>query len=76
VCEAAGAVGVLLPATRPVAAAALTLLLIAVFPANVVDARTKGAADASFARRIVVRGAEQLCFVALCIWILVAAALS
>jgi len=35
VCEVAGGVGILLPATRPLAAAALVVFLIAVFPANV-----------------------------------------
>lgn len=39
VCEILGAVGLLIPSIAPVAAACLTVLLIALFPANVRAAR-------------------------------------
>ena len=39
VLEILGAVGLLIPATAPVAAACLTMLLIALFPANIRAAR-------------------------------------
>src|SRR5438876_193162 len=38
-CEIAGAVGLLIPATRPLAAVALIVFLLAVLPANVHAAR-------------------------------------
>jgi uncharacterized membrane protein len=50
ILEAAGAVGVLIPATAPVAAACLIVLMIAMFPANVSAAR----------RGDVVRGDDRL----------------
>ena len=39
VCEIAGGIGLLIPAVRPVAAIALIVFLIAVFPANAYAAR-------------------------------------
>lgn len=39
VCEIAGGVGLAVPATRPIASAALILFLIAVFPANAYASR-------------------------------------
>lgn len=68
--ELAGAVGLLIPVTQPWAAAGFALLLICVFPANIKDARDQGAADGSFTRRITVRGAQQVFFLALCVWTL------
>jgi uncharacterized membrane protein len=69
-CELAGAIGLLVPMTRPFAATGLILLLLAVFPANVTDARARGSADGSFRRRILRRGLQQLFFILLAAWAL------
>ncbi len=41
VCEIAGAIGLLIPMVAPYAAVALTLMLLAIFPANIHAAREK-----------------------------------
>ena len=69
--ELLGGIGVLVEVARPWAAACLALLLVCVFPANVVDAHRKGDADGSFVRRILLRGGEQVVFVGLCLWVIV-----
>lgn len=51
ILEFAGAVGVLIPATAPVAAACLVTLVIAMFPANVSAARRKVAQGDPIGRR-------------------------
>lgn len=67
-CEIFGAIGLLVPATRRVAAAALIALLVAVLPANVHAAQSgltlRGAAATPLAPRI----ALQLFFIALVWW--------
>lgn len=68
-CELAAAVGLLVPPLRVAAAGALGLFLIAVFPANVRAAHLQGDRDGTATRRLVVRGAEQAVFVALCAWV-------
>ncbi|MFT4081365.1 MAG: hypothetical protein QM638_02160 [Nocardioides sp.] len=73
VCELAGGIGVLIPPLRPWAAACLVLFLLAVFPANVHQAHQRGDQDGTYLRRVLVRGGEQVAFVALCLWILIAA---
>ncbi|QEO15210.1 DoxX family protein [Agromyces intestinalis] len=66
VLEAAGAIGLLVPATHRIAAACLALLLIAVFPANVRAARL-GDRLGSLASPLVPRTIEQIVFVASCV---------
>lgn len=66
ICEIAGALGLLIPATRFIAAAALILFLIAVFPANAYAAKHRG----KFGRTAIAfwpRLAGQLVLIALCI---------
>lgn len=72
-CELAGGVGVMFEPLRPWAAAALAVLLIAVFPANIQDAHRRGDRDGTFRRRITIRSAEQVVFIALCAWVLIGA---
>jgi uncharacterized membrane protein len=60
VLEFAGAIGLLIPATAPLAAACLIVLLIAMFPANVSAARRKVAQGTAIAPR----AALQLLFIA------------
>ncbi|MEW2354210.1 hypothetical protein [Spirillospora sp. NPDC029432] len=55
VLELAGAVGVLIPATAPLAAACLIALMIAMFPANVSAARRKVAQGDPIGRRTVLQ---------------------
>lgn len=62
VLEAAGALGLLLPATHRLAAICLALMLVAVFPANVHAARSNRAASP-----LVPRTVEQLVFLAACL---------
>ena len=71
ICELAGAVGVWLDATRPWAAAGFLLLLVAVFPANVIDARRSGTSEADVRARLLRRGAQQVMFSALAVWTLI-----
>ncbi|UJR84332.1 hypothetical protein [Sandaracinus amylolyticus] len=60
VAELAGAVGILVPATRKLAALGLVVLLVAVFPANVHELSLQHAPLASFLGR----AAEQLVYLA------------
>ncbi|MFF2494449.1 DoxX family protein [Agromyces sp. NPDC058064] len=62
VLETAGAIGLLIPATHDLAALCLTLLLVAVFPANVHAARTDHTASPLLPRTI-----EQILFVGACL---------
>lgn len=71
--ELAGGVGVLVPVVRTWAGLGLALLLVAMFPANVRDAHRRGDDDGSFARRILLRGGQQVVFIALCLGVLVGA---
>ncbi|GAA2634765.1 DoxX family protein [Actinomadura fulvescens] len=60
ILELAGAIGVLIPATAPVAAACLITLMIVMFPANVSAARRKVAQGDPIGRRT----ALQMVFIA------------
>jgi uncharacterized membrane protein len=62
VAEIAGAIGLLIPRVAPFAAAGLTLLLIAVFPANVHAARAGVTLAGNPATPLVARTLEQLLF--------------
>ena len=64
VAEIAGALGLLVPATRRLAAAGLVALLIAVFPANIHALAQQHAPIAAFVQR----GAEQLVYLAAVLW--------
>ncbi|SRR6266498_3402076 len=64
VAEAAGALGLLLPATAPLAAGGLILLLLAVFPANVHAARAAVGIGGRSATPLALRGLLQLAFIA------------
>ena len=68
VAELAGALGILLPSTRRLAAAGLALLLIAVFPANVYAALQQIPFGGEPATPLVQRAAEQLLFLAAVLW--------
>ncbi|MEJ3742058.1 DoxX family protein [Actinomycetes bacterium KLBMP 9797] len=70
VLEFAGAVGLLIPATAPWAAAALGLLMIAMFPANVSAARRKVPFGGRPATPLGIRTAEQVLFVGVTVAIL------
>ncbi|MBV8928669.1 MAG: DoxX family protein [Mycobacteriaceae bacterium] len=63
VLELAGALGLLIPATRVAAAVCLFLLMLAMFPANVYAARMSNAPK-SMNSRLGVRGAEEAVFLA------------
>lgn len=63
VLELAGAIGLLLPATRVAAAACLLLLMLAMFPANVYAARMPNP-PASMTSRLPVRSAIEVVFLA------------
>jgi uncharacterized membrane protein len=67
-CEIAGAVGLLVPRTRAVAAWALIVFLIAVFPANVHAARTGATLGGRAATSLWLRLPMQLLFIALVAW--------
>lgn len=69
ILEVLGAIGLLIPATRTAAAICLALFFIAVFPANVRHAHLLGDKDGSYLRRVLVRGGEQVIFIALCVWV-------
>jgi uncharacterized membrane protein len=64
VLELAGAVGVLIPTTARLAAIGLTLLLLAMFPANVSAIRRKLTFDGKPLESLPVRTAMQVVFVA------------
>jgi uncharacterized membrane protein len=62
-CEAAGAIGLFVTATRRAAAVCLAILMVAVFPANIyIAGRTIGALHMP---GVPVRGAMQMVFIAL-----------
>jgi uncharacterized membrane protein len=67
VCELAGGVGLLIPATRVAAAICLAVFLVAVFPAN---AYAAGKTDrfGVFATPVVPRAALQVGLIALCVF--------
>jgi uncharacterized membrane protein len=64
ILELLGAVGLLLPATAPAAAACLALLLIAIFPANVRAARERLKIGDSPATALPLRTVLQVVFIA------------
>lgn len=68
--ELLGAIGLLIEPLRPWAALGFLLLFLAVFPANVVDARMRGSDAADVRARILKRGAVQVVFIALSVWVL------
>ncbi|HEX5144107.1 MAG TPA: DoxX family protein [Mycobacterium sp.] len=63
VLELLGAAGLLIPATRPVAACCLFALMLVMFPANVYAARMPNPPK-SMTTRLSVRSAEQVLFLA------------
>jgi uncharacterized membrane protein len=67
-CEIAGAIGLLVPRTRRVAAVALILFLIAVLPANIHAARSGVTLRGAPATPLVPRVALQLLFIVLVWW--------
>ena len=72
-CEIAGAIGLLIPRLAPVAAVALALLLLAIFPANVRAAREGIAIAGRPPSPLPVRAAIQIIFLAAAIGIVVGA---
>ncbi|HKH44257.1 MAG TPA: DoxX family membrane protein [Thermoanaerobaculia bacterium] len=68
VCEIAGGLGLLFPRTRRIAAVALILFLIAVFPANVHAAQAGVLLRGQPATPLVPRALMQLLFIALTWW--------
>jgi uncharacterized membrane protein len=68
VCEILGAVGLLVPPTRRIAAAALIVFMLAVLPANIHAARTGVTLRGAPATPIVPRVALQGLFIALLWW--------
>jgi uncharacterized membrane protein len=70
VLEIAGAIGLLIPATAPWAAAGLALLMLAMFPANVSAARRKVPFGRRPATPLGPRTAEQVLFVGAAVAIL------
>lgn len=68
VCEIAGAIGLLVPRTRRIAAIALVLFLIAVFPANMHAARTGVSLGGSPVTPLIPRALMQVLFIALTWW--------
>ncbi|MCW6004567.1 DoxX family protein [Micromonospora sp. CPCC 205371] len=70
VLEIAGAIGLLIPATAPWAAAGLALLMLAMFPANVSAARRKVPFGGRRATPLGPRTAEQVLFVGAAVAIL------
>ncbi len=67
-CEIAGAVGLLIPGTRRVAAVSLILLLLAMLPANIHAAQSGATLRGAAAMPLVPRIVIQLIFVALVWW--------
>ncbi len=67
-CEILGAIGLLLPRTRSVAAVALILFLVAVFPANVHAARAGVTLRGKPATPLWLRAPMQLLFLGLVCW--------
>jgi uncharacterized membrane protein len=68
VCEIAGAIGILIPRTRPLSGICLILLLIAMFPANVKAAREKLNVAGRPATPLVPRTVMQAVFIGLVWW--------
>jgi uncharacterized membrane protein len=68
ICEVLGAVGLLVPCTRRVSAAALIVFLIAALPANVYAAREELTVGGSAATPLWPRVALQLLFIGLVWW--------
>jgi len=62
ICEILGAIGLLIPAVAPYAAIGLTLLLLAIFPANVRAAREQLSIAGTPAMPIVARTLVQIVF--------------
>jgi uncharacterized membrane protein len=71
ICEILGAVGLLIPAIAPYAAIGLTLLLLAIFPANVRAAREKLTIAGTPVPPIVARTLIQIVFLAATIAVVV-----
>ena len=68
VCEILGAIGLLVPRTRRVAAIALILFLIAVLPANIHAAQAGVTLRGALATPLIPRVALQVAFIALVWW--------
>jgi uncharacterized membrane protein len=68
VCEILGAIGLLVPQTRRLAAAALVVFLIAVLPANIHAARAEVTIGGAAATPLLPRIAIQAIFIALVWW--------
>ncbi len=69
--ELAALIGLLIPATRVVAAIALGVFFVAVFPANVHHARLRERRGANFLALVIPRTLEQIFFIAMCVWVVV-----
>jgi uncharacterized membrane protein len=69
VCEIVGAIGLLVPQTRRIAAAALVVFLVAVLPANIHAARAEVTLGGAAATPLVPRIALQLLFIGLVCWV-------
>jgi uncharacterized membrane protein len=68
VCEIRGAVGLLVPRTRRIAAVTLIVFLIAVLPANIHAARSGGTIAGEPVTPLLPRIALQILFIALIWW--------
>ena len=68
ICEILGAIGLLVPRTRPIAGVALIVFLIAVLPANIHAARAGLTIGGSPATPLVPRILFQVLFIALLWW--------
>jgi uncharacterized membrane protein len=73
ICEVVGAIGLLIPAVAPYAAIGLTLMLLAIFPANVRAAREKLTIGGTPATPIIARTLIQIVFLAATIAVVVGA---
>jgi uncharacterized membrane protein len=73
-CEILGAIGLLIPAVAPYAAAGLTLMLLAIFPANIRAAREKLTIGGTPATPMVARTLIQVVFLAATIAVMLGAA--
>ena len=68
ICEVLGAIGLLVPRTRRIAAVALIALLVAVLPANIHAAQTGVTIGGAAATPIIPRVVLQLLFIGLLWW--------
>ena len=68
ICEIAGAIGLVIPATRPYAGIALALLLVAMFPANIKAALQHVILRGKPATALWLRVPMQLVFIGLALW--------